>query len=98
MKRFILTLILIGFTLTFSNNSNDTVYFYLFQLDHNFVGYNQPLNRAAGELNAGVTMTLDLEYEGTYFVMWSVADTNILKNTKVFTLDSDRTFYFTPPE
>jgi hypothetical protein len=80
----------------FHNQSDETVSYHVFQVDHGIKRHPKPMELVTGTLAPGTYWEVSRE-QGVYFIVWLSEETNkIILKTERFTLNQDMTFIVGP--
>jgi hypothetical protein len=78
------------------NQSEETVSYHVFQVDHGIKRHPNPMELTTGTLAPGKYWEVSRE-QGLYFIVWLSEETHkIILKTERFTLDKDMTFIVGP--
>ena len=97
MKQIIIFLLCLGFFVTFQNNTDKKMYYWLWWVSHPY-DHVLPVNMAGGEIEAGESHILISEYKsGIYGVEWETA-TKDFTTMQFITTDKNKKVTLTPQE
>jgi len=79
----------------FHNQSNETVSYHVFQVDHGIKRHPNPMELVTGTLPPGKYSEVSRE-EGVYFIVWLSETNKIILKTERFILNQNMTFVVNP--